>query len=119
MLDEALGDGGRDLARHAGAQQLLGPAVETVGDGRVFLGVAHQLGHAQFQDAVLVAHDFHLAFLQRDRTARKRTRQFHFAQQGGVLHEELRMVEQVLGDGGGVQCCGGHVRLARWVDHSF
>jgi hypothetical protein len=45
----------------------------------------------------------YLALLQRDRAARQRARQFYLAQQGGVLHEELRVVDQVLGDGDGIQ----------------
>jgi hypothetical protein len=61
---------------------------------------------AQFQRLVLVAHHFHLAFLQRHRLAGQRAGQFDSTQQADVFFKKARMIGQVLGDGGGVQCCG-------------
>ena len=69
-------------------QQALGPGVELVGDGGIVLRQVDQLGHAQFERLVLVAHDFHLAFLQRHGLAGQRARQANLAQQAGVFFEE-------------------------------
>jgi len=103
-------------ARHAGVvahlQQRLGPAVETVGNGGVFIGMAYQFSHAQFQRLIFVAHDFHLALLQRDSASSQRAGQFKFTQQTGMFFKEMRMVGQVLGYCGGIQG-GDHLLTSR------
>ena len=62
--------------------------------------------HAQFQRLVLVAQHFHLALLQRHGAASQRAGELHVAQQVGVFFEEVRVVGQVLRDGGGIQDSG-------------
>ena len=87
--------------------------MEFVGDRRIVLRQVDQLGHAQLERLVLVAHDFHLAFLQRDGLPGQRARQANLAQQRYMFLEKSRMIGQVSGDGGGVQCC------CHWVCFGF
>jgi hypothetical protein len=96
----------RGIARQ---QQGAAPCLELAGDLVVFLGDAHQVGHAQFLHADLLAQDFHLAFLQRDGTAHHRAGQLDRRKQFGMLLEEMRVVEQVVGNQAGIQF-GGHRR---------
>jgi hypothetical protein len=100
---QAIDQRARQVGAVARLQQRLVPAVEFLRNRLVFLRQARQVAQLQLQRLVLVAHDFHLALLQRDGLAGQRTRQLDLAQQGRVLDEKLRIVDQKVGDGGGIQ----------------